>query len=375
MGSEPKNDANEDMSYCLLGIFGVNISLIYGEGARAFVRLQKEIMKREVDLSIFAWPSSAIRDRPGLPMYIPLLAPYPAVFKTCGGRNYGPNLGCGPYTLTNKGLRMENLPVVNANLVGAIFSSAGIEVSKSSFASEEAQLLALLCTYAIGSDVPANCLNDAATSFGVALKKDIKGIYCRSRKPESLLRVYPDLIHTSMGRTCHLDIWYDSSWYDATRKYVQRSRQQCVIRALAHHLGSFSISETCVKDTWQWNGKLHFYLNQLGAPNSNYGDIEPPSRPRGFLFTDNGTGERFAVIIGRRRSQMWVEIVDYGDLQNLVAEHTAEEESAYIKSQWGAIYPSGAPDRASKLLVWGQRGVCLHSSWVGRRHNGFLSRY
>jgi hypothetical protein len=198
-----------------------------------------------------------------------------------------------------------------------------------------------------------DCLNDAVASFGIALKKDGKGVYCRSRKPESLLQVHPDLIHTSKSRTCHLDIWFDSSWYDATRQCVQGVRV-CVIRALPHTLGSFSISETCVNDSWQWNGKLAFYLNQLGALNSNYGDIEPPSRHGGFIFSDNGTGERFAVILGRRRSQMWVEIVEYGDLQNLVADYTAEEESAYIKSQWGAIYPSSAPDRASKTLSGGK---------------------
>lgn len=30
----------EDLSYCLLGIFGVNMPLLYGEGKRAFLRLQ-----------------------------------------------------------------------------------------------------------------------------------------------------------------------------------------------------------------------------------------------------------------------------------------------------------------------------------------------
>jgi len=37
----------EDIAYCLLGIFGVNMPLLYGEGPRAFVRLQEEILKRE----------------------------------------------------------------------------------------------------------------------------------------------------------------------------------------------------------------------------------------------------------------------------------------------------------------------------------------
>jgi hypothetical protein len=45
----------EDMAYCLLGIFDVNIPLLYGEGKKAFIRLQEEIVKSTEDHSIFAW--------------------------------------------------------------------------------------------------------------------------------------------------------------------------------------------------------------------------------------------------------------------------------------------------------------------------------
>lgn len=45
----------EDKAYCLLGIFEVNMPLIYGEGDNAFRRLQEEIIKRSNDLSIFLW--------------------------------------------------------------------------------------------------------------------------------------------------------------------------------------------------------------------------------------------------------------------------------------------------------------------------------
>ncbi|KAK0653041.1 heterokaryon incompatibility protein-domain-containing protein [Cercophora newfieldiana] len=47
---------DEDLAYCLLGLFDVNMPLVYGEGAaRAFLRLQEEIVKRSSDQSIFAW--------------------------------------------------------------------------------------------------------------------------------------------------------------------------------------------------------------------------------------------------------------------------------------------------------------------------------
>jgi len=52
----------EDIAYCLLGIFDVNMPLLYGEGKKAFIRLQEEIMKSSSDYSLFAW---GIIDQPG----------------------------------------------------------------------------------------------------------------------------------------------------------------------------------------------------------------------------------------------------------------------------------------------------------------------
>ena len=46
----------EDKAYSLLGIFGVNMPLLYGEGWRAFLRLQLEIIKRLKDETILAFP-------------------------------------------------------------------------------------------------------------------------------------------------------------------------------------------------------------------------------------------------------------------------------------------------------------------------------
>jgi hypothetical protein len=45
----------EDIAYCLMGLFSVNMPLLYGEGPRAFMRLQDEIMKISDDQTIFAW--------------------------------------------------------------------------------------------------------------------------------------------------------------------------------------------------------------------------------------------------------------------------------------------------------------------------------
>lgn len=45
----------EDRAYSLLGLLEVNMPLIYGEGKRAFVRLQEELIRRFNDESIFVW--------------------------------------------------------------------------------------------------------------------------------------------------------------------------------------------------------------------------------------------------------------------------------------------------------------------------------
>jgi hypothetical protein len=45
----------EDRAYSLLGLLGVNMLLIYGEGERAFTRLQHELIRSSNDESIFAW--------------------------------------------------------------------------------------------------------------------------------------------------------------------------------------------------------------------------------------------------------------------------------------------------------------------------------
>jgi hypothetical protein len=53
----------EDMAYCLLGIFDVNMPLLNGESNKAFTRLQVAIMEATDDHSIFAWDYGIIGTR------------------------------------------------------------------------------------------------------------------------------------------------------------------------------------------------------------------------------------------------------------------------------------------------------------------------
>ncbi|KAK4239960.1 heterokaryon incompatibility protein-domain-containing protein [Achaetomium macrosporum] len=44
----------EDIAYCLIGLFDVNMPLLYGEGTKAYARLQQEIIRNLDDQSILA---------------------------------------------------------------------------------------------------------------------------------------------------------------------------------------------------------------------------------------------------------------------------------------------------------------------------------
>ena len=94
----------EDIAYCLMGIFDVNMPLLYGEGEKAFIRLQEEIIKHSDDTSLFAWtdPKASSDSQHGL------LARSPAYFIHSGNvKPYADWELNNPYSISNKGLRIE----------------------------------------------------------------------------------------------------------------------------------------------------------------------------------------------------------------------------------------------------------------------------
>ena len=100
----------EDQAYCLLGLFDINMPTLYGEGNKAFRRLQEEIMKHSPDTTLFAWGHS-LSDYRTLSLFIPgsdesagLFATSPLYFKDCSNIEYIPrrhlgDTGSGPVVL------------------------------------------------------------------------------------------------------------------------------------------------------------------------------------------------------------------------------------------------------------------------------------
>jgi Heterokaryon incompatibility protein (HET) len=101
----------EDLAYCLLGIFDINMPLLYGEGSRAFQRLQEEILKVSSDMSIFCWVS----DSSSFGQWSSLLASGPADYQHSGNivSRYQPQ---SSFSLTNKGLRIHGRTLHGHNI-------------------------------------------------------------------------------------------------------------------------------------------------------------------------------------------------------------------------------------------------------------------
>jgi hypothetical protein len=145
-----------------MGLFGVNMPLLYGEGRRAFLRLQLEIMKISDDESLFAWTDS--------PSHVSLgpLAVSPVAFRHAGNvvriGKTGP--AAAPYSMTNKGIsislalisrteaseigvQVKNYPKPDAH-ASTIFAPLNCGISRSP-GSPQLQILLCLRTNSTGS--------------------------------------------------------------------------------------------------------------------------------------------------------------------------------------------------------------------------------
>ncbi|KAJ4162949.1 hypothetical protein NW754_014370 [Fusarium falciforme] len=108
----------EDMAYCLLGIFDVNIPLLYGEGKKkAFQRLQEEILRKSTDLSLFLWTIPLEKNQDPDLEFRGLLAEDPSWFAPHGLHGFDESLRQGnsnitslqdtAMAITNKGISVQ----------------------------------------------------------------------------------------------------------------------------------------------------------------------------------------------------------------------------------------------------------------------------
>jgi hypothetical protein len=114
--SRRETTREEDMAYCLLGLFGVNIPILYGEGlAKAFKRLQLEIIQLSPDQTIFAWRSVDLCENTGLLARAPADFANSSDFFPHGSRPWGHTVR--PFAMTNLGL-FFNIPLAKGRSYG-----------------------------------------------------------------------------------------------------------------------------------------------------------------------------------------------------------------------------------------------------------------
>jgi len=106
----------EDVAYCLLGIFDVNLPMIYGEGGKAFLRLQEAIALATNDLSLFAWFEDA--RNPSLQHYYGALAQSPRQFSGCRQLEHITDPlrhDSQSFTITNRGVEFQTSLKIDYN--------------------------------------------------------------------------------------------------------------------------------------------------------------------------------------------------------------------------------------------------------------------
>lgn len=101
----------EDVAYSLLGIFDINMPLLYGEEERAFFRLQEEIIRSCPDTTIFAWTlpreQSEQTSKGPRSMYHGVMASSPAFFRLCAKAASLAGESMYDFSMSNRGIKLR----------------------------------------------------------------------------------------------------------------------------------------------------------------------------------------------------------------------------------------------------------------------------
>jgi hypothetical protein len=276
--SERKTTRTEDMAYCLLGIFDVNMPLLYGEGKRAFLRLQEEISTSTNDLSIFAWRKSDPEQD-----YYGVYATDPADFADSGTVELISSTMYMPEFLrSNKGLRIHT----------SIFHG-----------SQQAYILKLQCV---------ETTEDERKQIGIWIKPHGGGLYSRIRASEFGTESPEDTSSMQL-------IFLFRHISPALSRELQGSHSQALmIRKGINTKTSIKDEEFPFEVTmWlpqdEWDAQRNMFMNDGAAEFAAYGyfnwrqDVEPTD--------DMHKGNSFMLILGKLadETEPWVSLASFED--------------------------------------------------------------
>jgi hypothetical protein len=293
----------EDEAYCLMGIFGVNMPLLYGEGKKSFVRLQEEIMKRSDDHSLFAWRSSFLHSR-----FTGLLATSPNDFSESGNIvRIADELLSGPYSITNKGVQMtlpflQHAPEIFPQKVvletkGSFFKNSHVEdTTPTRIDLDSTGRVALLhCEMSHRRGRP----------IVIVLKKFKNEIYLRSHHNELLIS--PPARFVSKQTTIFvglLDV--------AESPRLDVAEWHCNIRTLPLLKQGFFVLEHYPSDCWSHS--------QSASSLDTFDDVYGHEVAAALLFM-NFSGCRFALVMQRRNRgrRFYADVTRFQDNENAEA--------------------------------------------------------
>jgi hypothetical protein len=212
------------MAYCLMGIFDVNMAMLYGEGPKAFIRLQEEIMKETDDQTLFAWrasPESAAKHP-----YRGLLASSPAEFAYVGGITPFPNITTSqqPLSITSRGIPLTAVFEIEPNMAPTRTIRVGLNciwpkdshhtaaielVSRGGDQYVRSQPECLFYAYAPGSMGTFYVAKATqATRIGMLPSLERQYSFLLPQEILTIMDVHPaDLVYSERDRRIHLGQW------------------------------------------------------------------------------------------------------------------------------------------------------------------------
>ncbi|TGJ81523.1 hypothetical protein E0Z10_g7243 [Xylaria hypoxylon] len=320
----------EDQAYCLLGLFGVNMPLLYGEGEQAFVRLQQEIMKESDDQTIFAWGPSDLIPLSGSKLELNggILAPSPKSFAGSGYIVRSQTDGTyGPYVATNKGLQIS-LPLLRADT-----ATSTLITSRSVDGSIIPSLT--LTTASHGSIAVLNCqpFGENEKRIGLYVEKQLEsGSYVRANYQNGIALIS---LKEAKGKATQTDllIQIQNKIAQTLTTQIYQSNRPVLIQPLKMLGSEFKLSRTCPKEAWQ-----HQPTGSLSSTVLDFPSAALPQKPCALEYTDS-SGYVFVLILHKQFSLMRVTGLEACIIEN---EKMAKDEAGLKEQVRDAIYKSQA---------------------------------
>ncbi|KAK5558100.1 hypothetical protein LTR46_004279 [Exophiala xenobiotica] len=293
----------EDIAYCLLGLLGVNMPLLYGEGPRAFERLQQEFMKTSTDHSLFSWRGPGAERGP--------FARSPTEFRHCKDFTAGEGHSLD-FSMTNRGLRID-LPLVIV---------------------EDGNFAAVL-----------DCRGPDNFRRAIYLKEVRPKVYRRVRCTEELRRIDPGEV-ISTPTTVYIEPAIPRT-LGRDRSMPRKDGYSFRVDFRAALLNSFSLEQHySPDDKFQWN-----------LTNSTEGfsflTVDCSGQYGGLRFNNTESGEEFSVILGIHNWKAWLDITNIGTNETFesVVEEYYHYRTAHVKHNIYISINSGEFERQFRVEI------------------------